>query len=304
MYYTSNYIDRNYYTPIILASEASNLIINYVYSLYSSATSSVSYLATGSNSRINNNIIYSSNGSNWSPSINTGLGGSSIFFSKAGYGISINSENEFVVVGDDNTSTSNLFISSDYTGSNFRSMGLGNLNNAPLYDIQNINRLQSDPNVQYGENTNNTFILTSRTNNTIYIIENVRSTYNLAIDIRQSLYTEASPNRTALFINVQDIATFLVYSPNTQYVSPTAKGYSGIHVSENQTGSNGDITGITFGTSFTGGTLLENPTTAGILTTGDTNDGPGTVLHIMNSKNITFLVIFLFLKDSFNALLR
>jgi hypothetical protein len=283
MYYTNNYADRYYYSNIVLDIPASGLIINYVYSLYSSSHSSVSYLATGSNTiNMRFNVIYSTNGSNWYLPVATTDGVvSSNFFTNAGYGISTDlSSGIFIVVGDD-ISGYNVFISNDHTGSTFNGRTTTSLTeNIPLHDIQNLNTLQTDPNVQYSYYEPCTFILTSQTSNRYFIIKNINILASGATlkDIKKV----TSPNRLAYYFGSENIPTLTVFPPlETQYTSPTTTGYGGIHIQPIPYSSNGDITGITFGTASSNTTGLS--TDAGILTTSGV--GPGTILHVMNSKD-------------------
>jgi hypothetical protein len=286
MYYASGTStpDRAYYknfanyTPITLSDPGTGLVTNYIYS-----HSSGSYLATGSNSVNRNiNVIYSSDGITWYPSINDISGGSE-FFTTAGYGITTDFS-RFIVVGDD-ISGNNIFISQDSTGSTFFSQARNNyipsLSNVPLYDIQNLNTLQTDPNTQYNY-YNNSFILTSRTNNSIYIISDLDTSGQAPT---RTLTTSTTPNRLAYYtFNIEDDASLTVHSAKPiQYTSPTTKGYGGIHINPTQFSTNGNITGITIGTSFSSGNI--NSTQAGILTTGNSDISNGSVLHIMNSRN-------------------
>ena len=281
MYYTSNYADRRYYSNIVLDTPASGLIINYVYSLYSS--SSVSYLATGSNT-INTrfNVIYSTNGSNWYQPVATVDGVvTSNFFTNAGYGISTDlSSGIFIVVGDD-ISGYNIFISDPHTCSNFYGRTTVPLTEAiPLYDIQNLNTLQTDPNVQYSYYEPCTFILTSQTSNTYFIIRDI-NLLGTGATLKDNKEV-TSPNRLAYYFGSENTPTLTVFPPlETQYTSPTTTGYGGIHIQPIPYSSNGHITGITFGTATSNTTGLS--TDAGILTTSEV--GPGTILHVMNSKD-------------------
>jgi len=287
MYYTPNYTDISNYTGITLDSGANGLVINYIYSLYNTEFSSVAYLATGSNT-INNgkNVIYSPDGSNWSiPTNDIGGGGTTTFFANAGYGITtdLTGEGIFIVVGDD-TSGNNIFISTDYTGSSFLSQSTNNyipsLADIPLHDIQNLNKLQTNPNLQYRYYEPYTFIFTSRTSNISFIASNITNPGQEPI----AFFELSSPNRVAYRIGLDNNPSLFV-SPaeEVQYTSPTRTGYGGIHIGPSQYTANCNIIGITFGTDISG-----QPTEAGILATRHSNVGTGNILHIMNSKNIIF----------------